>query len=61
MKNIKLGLLGLALTATALLSIPSRAESQQQACTLLCIQVYHCCVDHNGTQSCIPESEPCKG
>jgi hypothetical protein len=57
MKRIKLALLGLALAATALLSTPSRVESQT-ACTLLCIQGYHCCV--NGThQSCIPDSKPC--
>ena len=60
MKNLRLVFLGLALTAIALLSGSSRVESQQ-ACTLLCIQGYHCCVSHDGTQSCIPESERCKG
>jgi hypothetical protein len=57
MKRIRLGLLGLALTATALLSSPPRAESQT-ACTLLCIQGYHCCVNGNH-QSCIPDSQSC--
>jgi len=59
MRYIRLGLLGLALTAGLLGGTP-RAESQQ-ACTLLCIQGYHCCVNHGGTQSCVPESEPCRG
>lgn len=58
MKRIKLGLLGLALTATALLSTPHRAESQT-ACTLLCIQGYHCCVNNGGHQGCVPDSQPC--
>ena len=59
MRNIKLGIVGLALTVCALLSGAPRAESQQ-ACTLLCIQGYHCCVNPGGQQSCVPESQPCK-
>jgi len=58
MRKLKLGLFGLFLTAAALTSVP-RAESQQ-ACTLLCIQGYHCCLTHSG-QTCIPDSQTCKG
>jgi len=59
-KKLTFGLFGFALSTIALLSSVPKAESQQ-ACTLLCIQGYHCCVDHAGNQSCIPDSEPCKG
>lgn len=60
-KKLTLATLGFALSTIALLSGAHRAESQQQACTLLCIQGYHCCVDHAGNQSCIPQDQKCKG
>ena len=59
-KKLTLGLFGFALSTIALLSSAPPAQSQQQACTLLCIQGYHCCVQGNN-QTCIPDSEPCKG
>jgi Tfp pilus assembly protein PilN len=31
---------------------------QQQACTLLCIQGYHCCIIHN-QQQCVPDTQAC--
>lgn len=60
-RKLTLGLFGFVLSTLALLSSAQRAESQQQACTLFCIQGYHCCVNHAGNQSCVPLSEPCKG
>ena len=60
-KKLTLGLLGFALSTIALFSGAHRAESQQQACTLFCIQGYHCCIDHAGTQTCIPLNQKCKG
>lgn len=59
-RKLTLGVFGFVLSALALLSSAQRAESQQ-ACTLFCIQGYHCCVNHGGTQSCVPLSQPCKG
>jgi hypothetical protein len=59
-KKLTLGLFACALSTIALLSSAPPAESQQ-ACTLFCIQGYHCCVSHAGKQSCIPLSEECKG
>jgi len=51
-------ILGLLVTLFALSSVP-RVEAQEQACTLLCIQGYHCCVQGNN-QTCVPESQACK-
>jgi hypothetical protein len=61
MKRIKLLTLGIALSTLAAFSGAHKAQAQPQACTLLCIQGYHCCVSHDGSQSCIPESQPCTG
>jgi hypothetical protein len=58
-KKITLGLFGFVLSTLALLSSAQKAESQQ-ACTLFCIQGYHCCV-HGSNQSCVPLSQECKG
>lgn|GEM_PF-2594443 len=59
-KKLTFGLFGFALSTMALLSSVPKAESQQQqACTLLCIQGYHCCVQ-GSKESCIPLSEACK-
>jgi hypothetical protein len=52
-------ILGFLLTVAALSTSAPRAEAQQRACTLFCIQGYHCCVDGN-SQSCVPLSQPCK-
>ncbi len=57
MKKLTPLLLALGLACTALLSVP--VPSHAQACTLLCIQGYHCCV-HGNNQTCIPNSEACK-
>jgi hypothetical protein len=58
-RKLTLGLFGFALSTIALLSPTPKAESQQRACTLFCIQGYHCCVQ-GSTQSCVPQSQPCK-
>jgi hypothetical protein len=57
MKKLTPLLLALGLACTALLSVP--VPSHAQACTLLCIQGYHCCV-HGNNETCIPDSEACK-
>jgi len=59
-KKLTFGLFGFALSTMALLSSVPKAESQQRACTLFCIQGYHCCVQGNN-QSCIPNSQSCPG
>lgn len=59
MKKLTPLLLALGLSCTALLSVPAASHAQKTACTLLCIQGYHCCV-HGNNQECIPESQPCK-
>jgi hypothetical protein len=57
MKKLTPLLLALGLSCTALLSVPVKSHAQT-ACTLLCIQGYHCCV--NGShQGCVPDSQPC--
>jgi len=58
-KKITLGVFGLALSTIALLGSAPKAESQQ-ACTLFCIQGYHCCIQ-GSNQTCVPLSEECKG
>jgi hypothetical protein len=51
-------ILGLLVTVFALSTAAPRVEAQDRACTLLCIQGYHCCV-HGNNQTCIPESQAC--
>jgi len=51
-------ILGLLVTVFALSTSAPRVEAQNRACTLFCIQGYHCCV-HGNTQTCIPHSENC--
>jgi len=58
MKKLTPLLLALGLSCTALLSVPV-ATHAQTACTLLCIQGYHCCVQGNH-QECVPDAQPCK-
>ncbi|HSS51809.1 MAG TPA: hypothetical protein VLX28_22945 [Thermoanaerobaculia bacterium] len=57
MKKLTPLLFALGFACTAMLSVP--ASSHAQACTLLCIQGYHCCI-HGNNQTCIPDSEACK-
>jgi hypothetical protein len=57
MRKTALRVAGLLLVLAAVASSTPRAQAQQ-ACTLLCIQGYHCCT-HGGNQSCVPESQPC--
>jgi hypothetical protein len=56
MKKLTPLLFALGLSCAALVSVPRPVHAQ--ACTLLCIQGYHCCVKGNH-QSCIPNSQPC--
>jgi hypothetical protein len=51
-------ILGLLVTLFALSSVP-RVEAQDRACTLFCIQGYHCCVQGNN-QTCVPQTQACK-
>lgn len=52
-------ILGLLITVFALSSLAPRVEAQTKgACTLFCIQGYHCCV-HGSNQSCVPDSQAC--
>jgi hypothetical protein len=55
-KNIA-RILGLLVTLFALSSVP-RVEAQNKACTLLCIQGYHCCVQ-GSNETCVPETQAC--
>ena len=57
MKKLKPLLFALGLSCTALVSVPHSSHAQT-ACTLLCIQGYHCCV-HGNTQQCLPDTQPC--
>jgi hypothetical protein len=50
-------ILGLLVTVFALSTATPRAEAQK-ACTLLCIQGYHCCV-HGNNDTCVPDSQAC--
>jgi len=56
MKKLTPLLFALGLSCAALVSVPRPVHAQ--ACTLLCIQGYHCCVK-GSHQSCIPNSQPC--
>jgi hypothetical protein len=55
---------GLLLVIGSLLGIAptAKVEAQTCACTLQCIQGYHCCTDVAGgqcRQTCIPDSQAC--
>lgn len=56
MRRLILGVLGLVLTCTALVSTPRRVEAQT-ICPA-CIIGYHCCIKGQ-TAKCVPESSPC--
>jgi hypothetical protein len=51
-------ILGLLVTVFALSTSAPKVEAQNGACTLLCIQGYHCCVQGN-KDTCVPDSQPC--
>jgi len=51
-------ILGMLLTVAALTAASPKAEAAKTACTLLCVQGYHCCVNGNN-QSCIPQTQAC--
>jgi uncharacterized membrane protein len=51
-------ILGMLITVAALTAATPKAEAAKTACTLLCIQGYHCCVN-GSNQSCIPQTEAC--
>ena len=51
-------ILGLLVTVFALSTPVHKAEAAGSACTLLCIQGYHCCV-HGNNDTCVPDSQPC--
>jgi hypothetical protein len=51
-------ILGLLVTVFALSTPAPKVEAQTGACTLLCIQGYHCCV-HGSNQTCVPNSQAC--
>jgi hypothetical protein len=51
-------ILGLLVTVFALSTAAPRVQAQEQACTLLCIQGYHCCVQ-GSHDVCVPDSQDC--
>jgi hypothetical protein len=51
-------ILGLLVTVFALSTSSAHRVGAQQACTLLCIQGYHCCVQ-GSHDTCVPDSQPC--
>ena len=51
-------ILGMLLTVAALTAAAPKAEAAKTACTLLCIQGYHCCVQGN-KDTCVPLSQAC--
>jgi hypothetical protein len=55
-KKIILGILGLVLTCTALVSTPRPAEAQ--VICPRCVEGYHCCI-YGNTAKCVKESTPC--
>jgi hypothetical protein len=57
MHRLILRLGSLILVLAAAVSTVPRTEAAQ-VCNLLCIQGYHCCVQH-GSPTCVPESQPC--
>jgi hypothetical protein len=54
MKKLTPLLFALSLALAAL----AGADQPTKACSLLCIQGYHCCVTGNNEQ-CVPDSQPC--
>lgn len=50
-------ILGLLITVFAL-AAPAHKSEAAGACTLLCIQGYHCCVQGQN-QTCVPNSQAC--
>jgi hypothetical protein len=62
MRKTTARILGLLLTIVALTAAAPKVEATQDAktaCTLLCIQGYHCCVQ-GSNQTCVPETQACK-
>ncbi|HEY4564355.1 MAG TPA: hypothetical protein VIJ36_15330 [Thermoanaerobaculia bacterium] len=45
-------------TVFALATPAHKSEAASGACTLLCIQGYHCCVQGQN-QTCVPDSQNC--
>jgi hypothetical protein len=58
MRKTTARILGILITVAALTAATPKAEAAGTACTLLCIQGYHCCVN-GGNQTCVPQSEAC--
>lgn len=51
-------ILGMLITVAALTAATPKVEAAQRACTLLCIQGYHCCVNGNN-ETCVPQAQAC--
>ena len=47
-------ILGLLVTVAAITAATPKVEAAKSACTLFCIQGYHCCVQGNHP-TCVPE------
>jgi hypothetical protein len=58
MRKTTARILGLLVTIAALTTATPKVNAQQRACTLLCIQGYHCCVQGNN-ETCIPQDQAC--
>jgi hypothetical protein len=59
MRKTTARILGLLITVAALASATPKTEAADPACTLLCIQGYHCCIQ--GTHpTCVPDAQACE-
>ncbi len=58
MRKTTARILGMLITVVALTAASPKAEAARTACTLLCIQGDHCCVQ-GGNQTCVPLSQAC--
>jgi hypothetical protein len=59
MRKTTARILGLLVTVAALATATPKTEAAGTACTLLCIQGYHCCVQGNHP-TCVPEAQACE-
>lgn len=59
MRKTTARILGLLFTLAALTTATPKVDAAQRACTLLCIQGYHCCIQ-GSNETCVPQSQACK-
>ena len=59
MRKTAARILGLLVTIAALTSATPKIEAADPACTLLCIQGYHCCIQ-GSHPTCVPDAQTCE-